>query len=86
VPVPEATLTLSAQPGETTTLWRGQVRLDRYRLPKLQELRLVIREYETFAADAPGSQPAGAAVAAMPSTQMVRRLVYADVLTVPPIV
>jgi hypothetical protein len=85
VPVPEATVALKPEPSGTVTIWRSQVRLDRYKVPKLQELRLVIREYETFVADARGPQPAGMTVVALPSTQAVRRLVYADVLKVPPI-
>jgi hypothetical protein len=85
VPVPEATIGLGAQPGSTPTIWRGQIRLDRYKVPKLQELRLVIREYETFVADAHGPQ-VGVAMVALPTTQPARRLVYADVLKLPPLV
>jgi len=84
VPVPEATISLGAQPGGTATIWRGQIRLDRYKVPKLQELRLVIREYETFVADAHGPQPVGM-VAMVSPVQPVRRLVYADMLKLPPI-
>jgi hypothetical protein len=83
VPVPSATLDLQAEPGSTGALWRAQVRLDRYKIPKLQELRLVIREYETFIADATGPQLGIAAVAS--PGQPARRLVYADVLKLPPI-
>ncbi len=86
VPVPEATIGLGAQPGSTPTIWRGQIRLDRYKVPKLQELRLVIREYETFLADAHGPQQVGVAMVALPTTQPARRLVYADVLKLPPLV
>jgi len=85
VPVPEATISLGAQPGPTATLWRGQIRLDRYKVPKLQELRLVIREYETFLADAYSPQPVGIATVALPTTQPARRLVYTDVLSIPPL-
>lgn len=84
VPVPEATISLGEQPGGTATIWRGQVRLDRYKVPKLQELRLVIREYETYLADARGPQPV-AMVAMVSPVQPARRLVYADVLKLPPI-
>jgi hypothetical protein len=42
---------------------------------------LLIREYETFLADARGSQAAALASPVQP----VRRLVYADVLKLPPI-
>ncbi len=84
VPVPSATLELTAEKGATTTVWRAQVRLDRYKVPKLQDLRLVIREYETFLADSHGPQLGIAAMVA--PTQPARRLVYADVLKLPPVV
>ena len=82
IPVPEATISFGAQPSGSATVWRGEVRLDRYKVPKLQELRLVIREYETFVADATGPQ---ISIAALPTTQPARRLVYADVLSIPPL-
>jgi hypothetical protein len=85
VPVPAATISFGSQPSGTATVWRGQVRLDRYKVPKLQELRLVIREYETFLAAAHGPQPVGIAAVALPSTQPARRLVYAGVLKIPPL-
>jgi hypothetical protein len=84
VPVPGATIGFGAQTSSTTTVWRGEVRLDRYKVPKLQELRLVIREYESFLADATGPQKP-AAMVALPTTQPARRLVYADVLKIPPL-
>jgi hypothetical protein len=46
---------------------------------------LVIREYETFLAAAHGPQPVGIAAVALPSTQPARRLVYAGVLKIPPL-
>lgn len=84
VPVPEATVSFGAQPSGTATVWRGEIRLDRYKVPKLQELRLVIREYEIFVADGPGTQQVTATFA-LPTTESVRRLVYADVLGIPPL-
>jgi hypothetical protein len=83
VPVPEATITFGSQPNGTSTVWRGEVRLDRYKVPKAQQLRLVIREYETFIADATTPQIASFAVAS--PAQPVQRLVYADVLSIPPL-
>jgi len=82
VPVPEATISLGAQTSPAATVWRGQIRLDRYKVPKLQELRLVIREYETFLADA--TQPQMGIAAMVSPTQPARRLVYADVLKIGP--
>jgi hypothetical protein len=83
ISVPDAIFNATGEPSGSGTLWRLQIRLDHYKVPKQQELRLVIREYETFLADAQTPQLATLAVAS-PSTP-TRRLVYADVLSIPPI-
>ena len=80
VPVPESTNTIRAQVNGNTTIWRAEIRLDRYKVPKLQEVRLVVREYEVMLADA--TQPQ-LGIAVVP-TQATQRLVYADVLNLPP--
>ena len=69
IPVPKGTFPLKPNQATDATLWRGTVRLPK--LPKLQAVRLVIKEYEPFLADNG------------PKTQPVRRLVYADVLKLP---
>jgi hypothetical protein len=84
IPVPEATVGLGAQPSAAMTVWRGEIRLDRYKVPKRQELRLVAREYESFLGDVPGPQLTAARLAASP-TEVQRRLVYVDVLKIPPL-
>jgi hypothetical protein len=84
IPVPEATLGLGAQPSAAMTVWRGEIRLDRYKVPKRQELRLVVREYESFLGDARGPQKTSAVFAPSPS-EVQCRLVYADVLKIPPL-
>ena len=69
IPVPKGTFPLKPTQATDASLWRGTVRLPK--LPKLQAVRLVIKEYEPFLADNG------------PKTQPVRRLVYADVLKIP---
>jgi hypothetical protein len=81
IPAPEGIVGLRGEAVGGTTVWRGQIRLDRMKLPKLQAIQLVIKEYELFLLDS--RVPLGPAVAALPPTAPARRLVYADVLRVP---
>ncbi|TAM81020.1 MAG: hypothetical protein EPN47_14160 [Acidobacteria bacterium] len=83
IPVPDGTMVLQAKPLGIYSVWRYRLRLHRLKVPKNQALRLVIKEYDILQADAINQQ--GRAVLAARGPVTGQRLVYAEVLKVPPI-
>ncbi len=83
IPIPDGTVVLQAKPLGIYSVWRYQLRLHRLKVPKHQALRLVIKEYEILQADARVKQGQALLAARGPITG--QRLVYAEVLRVPPI-
>ncbi len=83
IPVPNGTVVLQSKPLGIYNVWRYQMRLHKLQVPKHQALRLVIREYEILPADALNEQ--GQLMYTMGKPFEGRRLVYAEILKVPPI-
>jgi len=83
IPLPNGTVVLQPKPLGIYNVWRYQMRLHKLQVPKHQALRLVIREFEILPADALNEQ--GQLMYTMGKPFEGRRLVYAEILKVPPI-
>ncbi|MGA8183615.1 MAG: hypothetical protein WB819_08225, partial [Terriglobia bacterium] len=84
IPVPSGTVVLQPKPLGIYNVWRYQLHLHKLKVPKHQALRLVIREYEILQADMVNEQ--GQLMYSIgPRPITGRRLVYAEILKVPPI-
>jgi len=83
VPVPNGTVVLQPKLIGLQTVWKYQLHLGKLKVPKLQALRLVIKEFEVLDADYRNEQERMTMVARRPITG--RRLIYAEILKVPPI-
>ena len=83
IPVPNGTVVLQPKPLGIYNVWRYQLHLHKLKVPKHQALRLVIREFEILPADATNEQ--GQLMYTMGKPFEGRRLVYAEILKVPPI-
>ncbi len=83
IPLPNGTVVMQPKPLGIYNVWRYQMRLHKLQVPKHQALRLVIREFEILPADAVNEQ--GQLMYTMGKPFEGRRLVYAEILKVPPI-
>jgi len=83
MPVPNGTVVLEAKPFGLQSIWRYQLHLGKLKVPKLQALRLVIKEFEILQADYQPGQGKIMMATGRPITG--RRLIYAEILKVPPI-
>jgi hypothetical protein len=83
IPVPKGTVVLQSKPLGNYNVWRYQLHLHRLKAPKHQALRLVIREFEILQADERNAQ--GQLMYSIGRPITGRRLVYAEILKVPPI-
>ena len=84
IPVPDGTVVLQSKPLGIYNVWRYQLHLHRLKVPKKQALRLVIKEFEILQADMKNAQGQFMySIGRRPITG--RRLVYAEILKVPPI-
>ncbi len=83
VPVPNATVIMQPKLIGGQTIWKYQFHFGKMKLPKNQPLRLVLKEFEVLDADARPGQSEILFAAGQPMTG--RRLIYAEILNVPPI-
>jgi hypothetical protein len=83
VPVPNGTVVLEPNLIGQQTVWKYQLHLGKLKVPKLQALRLVIKEFEVLDADR-RTEP-GQILFATGQPMTGRRLIYAEILKVPPI-
>ena len=82
-PVPDGTVVLQSKPLGLYNVWRYELRPHRVKAPRHQALRLVIKEFELLPADAKNAQ--GQLMYSMGKPFEGRRLVYAEILKVPPL-
>ncbi|HUZ47355.1 MAG TPA: hypothetical protein VMW54_12035 [Terriglobia bacterium] len=83
VPLPNATAVMQPKLIGQQTVWKYQFHLDKLKPPKRQALRLVIKEFEVL--DADRRAEAGEILFATGQPMTGRRLVYAEILKMPPI-
>ena len=83
VPVPNGTVVMQPKPLGIYNVWRYELRMHKLKVPKNQALRLVIKEFELLEADYRNEQ--GQLMYSMGQPFTGRRLVYAEIMKVPPI-
>jgi hypothetical protein len=83
IPVTDGTVVLQSKPLGLYNVWRYELRPQRLKVPKHQALRLVIKEFEILPADSKNAQ--GQLMYSMGKPFEGRRLVYAEILKVPPL-
>ena len=83
VPVPNGTVVMQPKPLGIYNVWRYELRLHKLKVPKNKALRLVIKEFELLEADYRNAQWQLQYSMGQPFTG--RRLVYAEIMKVPPI-